>query len=98
MEYAAQIKEVVKIPGLIVVGSLVPEMGEEILRENKADFISLGRAQLADPELANKLSHGNADDIRPCIRCNDMCIGRVFYQKGLRCSVNAECSARLTTS
>jgi NADPH-dependent 2,4-dienoyl-CoA reductase/sulfur reductase-like enzyme len=89
VEYAKQIKSVVNVP-VIAVGSLTPAMGEDILRAGKADFISLGRVQLADPELARKLARGEVDEIRPCTRCNEMCIGRVFFQKGLRCIVNAE--------
>jgi 2-enoate reductase len=30
------------------------------------------------------------EDIRRCIRCNEGCIGRLFDQLGVRCSVNAE--------
>jgi 2,4-dienoyl-CoA reductase-like NADH-dependent reductase (Old Yellow Enzyme family) len=30
-------------------------MGEEILNEGKADFISMGRQSIADPDFANKV-------------------------------------------
>lgn len=83
---AEQIKNAVSLP-VIAVGSITPEMGEEILQQGKADFIAMGRALLADPELPNKLARGEPENIRPCIRCNEMC-GRLSL--GVRCTVNAE--------
>jgi 2,4-dienoyl-CoA reductase-like NADH-dependent reductase (Old Yellow Enzyme family)/thioredoxin reductase len=85
---AEQIKSTVSIP-VITVGSISPEMGEDILRQGKADFIAIGRALLADPDLPNKLAAGKAGDIRPCIRCNELCLPR--WDLGIRCAVNAEC-------
>ncbi len=84
--YAEQTRKVVSIP-VITVSGITPEMGEEILRQGKADFIALGRSLLADPELPNKLVRGEPEDIRPCLRCNE-CSGRIGL--GIRCSVNAE--------
>ncbi|MBA7594769.1 NADH oxidase [subsurface metagenome] len=89
VDYAEQIKKVVSLP-VITVGAITPDMGEEILQQGKADFIAMGRALLADPELAKKLARGEPENIRPCIRCNDMCIERQLYGLGIRCSVNAE--------
>jgi 2,4-dienoyl-CoA reductase-like NADH-dependent reductase (Old Yellow Enzyme family)/thioredoxin reductase len=92
VKYAEQIKSVVNLP-VITIGAITPEMGEEILQQAKADFIAMGRNLLADPELPNKLASGEPKDIRPCIRCNEMCIGRVtnvMEPRGVRCAVNAE--------
>ncbi|MDD4860404.1 MAG: FAD-dependent oxidoreductase, partial [Dehalococcoidales bacterium] len=85
--YAAQVKSAVKIP-VIAVGGITPEAGEEILRQGKADFVAMGRSQLADPELVNKVARGELEDIRPCTRCVESCLGRVPL--GIRCCVNAE--------
>jgi len=87
VECAAQIKKDVGIP-VIAVNSITPEMAEDLLREKKADFISMGRPVLTDPELPNKLIRGQREDIRPCIRCIEMCLGRIGF--GIRCSVNPE--------
>jgi 2,4-dienoyl-CoA reductase-like NADH-dependent reductase (Old Yellow Enzyme family)/thioredoxin reductase len=83
---AAQIKSVVGVP-VIAVGSITPEIGEEVLKQGKADFIAFGRALLADPELPNKLIRGEPESIRPCIRCNSGCKKRGM---GLGCTVNAQ--------
>jgi 2,4-dienoyl-CoA reductase-like NADH-dependent reductase (Old Yellow Enzyme family)/thioredoxin reductase len=87
IEFAAQIKKAVNVP-VITVGSITPEMGEKVLREGKADFIAFGRQFLADPDLPNKLDRGERENIRPCIRCNEMCMGRITV--GVRCTVNPE--------
>ncbi len=87
LDFAAEIKNAVKIP-VIAVGSITPEMGEKVLSEGKADFIAFGRQFLADPDFPNKLDRGERENIRPCIRCNEMCMGRILV--GIRCTVNPE--------
>lgn len=62
------IKKEVDIP-VMTVGRLSPELGEKILRENKADFILFTRRLIADPELPNKVAAGRLEDIAPCTSC-----------------------------
>jgi 2-enoate reductase len=89
IELAAAVKKVVKIP-VITVGKISrPAFAEQILKDGKADFIAMGRQLIADPEWANKAKDGRVEDIRPCIVCNEFCIGRVFCARPLSCSVNA---------
>lgn len=85
---AEAIKRVVSIP-VIAVGSINrPELAEQIIKEGKADFVCLGRQLIADPEWPNKAKYGQVEDIRPCIRCNEFCIGRLYSFKAISCSVN----------
>ena len=65
---AAAIKKAVKIP-IIAVAKLDAVHGERVLQEGAADFIEMGRALMADPELPNKAREGRLDEIRPCIYC-----------------------------
>ena len=71
IDLAAQVKSAVKIP-VIAVGGITPEMAERVLSEGKADFIAFGRQFLADPDFPNKLDREERENIRPCIRCNEM--------------------------
>lgn len=87
-DLAAAIKQVVNIPVITVGGITSPELAEQILDEGKADFICLGRAVIADPDWPNKVREGLIEDIRPCIRCNEGCIGRAFFLRSMSCSVN----------
>lgn len=73
---AKRVKEAVQIP-VIAVGRINdPALAENILAEGYADFISMGRAQLADPEFVKKAREGRAEEIVKCIACNQGCIGR----------------------
>lgn len=76
-------KQVLKVP-VMVAGRLTPELGESVLQQGKTDFIAMGRALIADPELPNKLLSGRLDDIAPCVYCN--CCQDPFSRD---CTVNA---------
>ncbi|MCJ7655137.1 MAG: FAD-dependent oxidoreductase, partial [Dehalococcoidia bacterium] len=84
---AEGVKKVVSIP-VIVVGRIPPELGEGVLRDGKADFISIGRALLADPHLPQKVAMGRMEDITPCICCLT-CLDSVSWRReGVCCVVN----------
>lgn len=85
---AAAIKKRIAIP-VIAVGRITPDVAEETLREGNADFVAMGRALLADPELPNKLEAGATGTIRPCVY-SYQCVGNVFLRKAARCTINPE--------
>lgn len=88
-DLAKEIKSAVDIP-VIVAGRINdPEVGERILEEGKADFVSLGRVLIADPDWPKKVKAGDREGIRRCIACNDGCIGNIFKGKQIRCTMNA---------
>ncbi|HIZ97818.1 MAG TPA: NAD(P)/FAD-dependent oxidoreductase [Candidatus Janibacter merdipullorum] len=84
-----KIKAAVDIP-VIASGSLVsPEVAEDVLASGGADFVSLGRAMLADPAWTAKALSGRQQEITPCIRCNDGCLHRgLNVGRSSGCSVN----------
>jgi NADPH-dependent 2,4-dienoyl-CoA reductase/sulfur reductase-like enzyme len=55
----------------------------------QADFVALGRALLADPDLPEKYRSGALADVRPCIRCN-VCVERIRNFQPAACAVNPE--------
>lgn len=83
---AEGIKSVVKIPVLAVGRIVNPTMAENVLQENKADLIVLGRTLIADPYFPNKVKEGRLDEVRTCISCN-RCIESISEKK-LVCTVN----------
>lgn len=85
---AAEIKKVVNIPVIFAGRVNDPAIAESILRSGKADFVSMARASLADPQLLNKVKEGRLDDIQYCIGCNQGCVGSVFNGTHVRCLVN----------
>jgi len=90
---AAEIKKVVN-NALVTAEARVktPARAEAALAEGKCDLVSIVRGQIADPHLANKAREGRAEDIRPCISCNQLCIGRRFRDYYVSCLVNPSVS------
>lgn len=86
---AEAIKRAVHIP-VVASGSITsPQLAEEILEKEQADFVSLARPLLADPYFAKKAEEGRSDDIVPCIRCRDGCLLRgVNASRAIGCTVN----------
>jgi mycofactocin system FadH/OYE family oxidoreductase 2 len=88
VELAAQVKAAVSLPVFTVGGLKDAALAEEILAAGKADMVAMTRAQIADPEFANKAREGREDEIVHCIRGNQGCIGRVFKGLPIACTVN----------
>jgi 2,4-dienoyl-CoA reductase-like NADH-dependent reductase (Old Yellow Enzyme family) len=87
--YAAAIKGVVH-HALVQAESHVrtPAAAEEVLAAGHADMVSIVRGQIADPHLVAKARDGRADDVRPCISCNQLCWGRRSRDYWISCLVN----------
>ena len=86
---AEAVKPVLRIP-VAVNGNLTPDLAEQALADGIADFVGFGRMLIADPDLVRKVAEGRAEQVRPCIRCNELCIGNVVAGTQLECSVNPE--------
>ena len=54
---------------IILIGYVTPELGEQMLNEDKADFIGMNRPLIADADLPNKLKAGHPEDVALCTRC-----------------------------
>ena len=66
----------------------MPGVGEEVLAEGCADMISMARPFLADAHFVAKAAEGRADEIAPCIACNQACLDHTFSGKLTSCLVN----------
>jgi len=90
LDLVKSIKDIVNVP-VFAHGKLGnPELAKKVVEEGIADYVCLGRPLLADPEWPNKVKSGKAADIKPCITCNDACVGRGYDMKYLGCTVNAQ--------
>ncbi|MEP9376434.1 FAD-dependent oxidoreductase [Aquabacter sp. CN5-332] len=81
------LKEAVSIPVIIAGRIISPEDAEGVLEAGSADFISLGRALLADPHWTVKALGEVHAPIRPCISCN-VCYERLTLEKDVACVQN----------
>ena len=92
MPYAKAVKEVVDVPVICAGRMDDPAMASKALEDGVCDIISLGRPLLADPDYVNKLRCGHVRDIRPCIGCQEGCMGRIQNYSMINCAVNPQCA------
>jgi mycofactocin system FadH/OYE family oxidoreductase 2 len=88
VDLTAQVKAAVALPVFTVGGIKDPAVAEEIVSSGKADMVAMTRAQIADPEFANKVREDRYDEVYHCIRGNQGCIARVFKGLPITCTVN----------
>ncbi|MFO8101042.1 MAG: NAD(P)/FAD-dependent oxidoreductase [Dehalococcoidia bacterium] len=86
MPLVDEIKRAVSIP-VMAAGKITPELAADIVKEERAEFIAMGRPLLADPELPRKLHEGRADEVRRCIYCMN-CLNQDRRTGRGSCSVN----------
>ncbi len=71
---AEAIKKAVNIP-VIAVGRInSPQLAEEIVSQNRADLVALGRQLIADPYWVKKSQEGRYEEIVSCDSCNKNCV------------------------
>ena len=95
MHYARDIKKA--HPDLLVstVGSIMSiDYAEEIISNGWADFVSMCRPLMAEPEMPNIYAENRPEDRRPCLRC-DACSKHLMTPKPMFCAVNP--MANMTT-
>jgi 2,4-dienoyl-CoA reductase (NADPH2) len=86
---SVKIKSQVKVPVIASVRINDLKLAEEILENEQADMVSIGRPLIVDPELPNKYKNGHPDDIRTCIACNQGCFDSLLNFKPVSCTYNA---------
>jgi 2,4-dienoyl-CoA reductase (NADPH2) len=68
----------------------MPDVAEAILTEGCADMVSMARPFLADPDFVLKAEQNKANEIAPCIACNQACLDHTFGGKLTSCLVNPQ--------
>ena len=82
-------KSGVSIP-VVAIGAIQNlEQAEEIIASGKADFVTMARGIIADPEVPKKAYEGRGEDVRPCVKCFKCHDGACYYDHFV-CSVNPE--------
>ena len=88
--FAAALKRAVQVPVLVVGRINDPRLAEDVLARGEADLVVMGRALLADPQLANKAREGRFEEIAPCIGCGLGCVAAREQGGDMTCLVNPE--------
>jgi len=87
-DLAQAIKREVRVPVCVAGKINDPYLAEDILRNDKADFVALGRALIADPYFVRKAMEGKVSDIRKCLACQRCAEAVTIEHIPLHCSVN----------
>ena len=90
LPYAKMVKEAVSVPVICAGRMDDPDMALEAVNGGSTDMIGLGRPLLADPDYVRKLRRGKVEEIRPCISCQEGCMGRMQKYMMVNCAVNPQ--------
>ena len=85
---ARGIKEKVQIPVIASHRINDPDTARELIRNNMADMVAMGRSLIADPMLPEKARQGLEKDIVHCIGCAQGCFDNLFKLKHVECLCN----------
>ncbi|WP_340268105.1 oxidoreductase [Sphingobium mellinum] len=89
MPLTASVRDATGLPVLATGRYRTLEEADQAIREGGADMIGMVRAMIADPHLVTKSLAGRAEEVRPCIGCNQACVARAAMGLGIECTVNA---------
>ncbi len=70
---------------------------EQALATGHVDLIAMVRATIADPDLVRKTAGGREHLIRPCIACNQACVGGLNTRAKVSCTVNVTAGREVRT-
>jgi 2,4-dienoyl-CoA reductase-like NADH-dependent reductase (Old Yellow Enzyme family) len=90
LPHAEQLTRVLSVPTIAGGRILTMAEAEEVLASGAGDLVSMVRATIADPQLVAKSFAGREPEVRPCIGCNQGCVGGLFATRRMGCAVNAE--------
>jgi 2,4-dienoyl-CoA reductase-like NADH-dependent reductase (Old Yellow Enzyme family)/thioredoxin reductase len=76
------------LPVIAYGGLRTPGHAERLLATGGADLIGMARQLITDPQWAQKAFSGRADEIRPCVGCNQACLGHLGHHLPVSCVHN----------
>ena len=83
------VTKVASVPTLVTGRFRTLAEADEVIRTGLADLVGMTRAHIADPDIVRKTMDGRADEVRPCIACNQGCVGGLGLGR-MACAVNAD--------
>jgi 2,4-dienoyl-CoA reductase-like NADH-dependent reductase (Old Yellow Enzyme family)/thioredoxin reductase len=98
LETATPVAERSDVPVIVTGRFRTLEEADQVIRLGQADLVGMTRASIADPDLVAKTINGRADRVRPCIACNQGCVGQLLdpTRRRVGCAVNASAGFEAT--
>lgn len=96
LETAVPVTEKASVPTLVTGRFRTLEEADQVIRLGQADLVGMTRATIAEPDLVKKTIAGDVDRVRPCIACNQGCVGQLLGpERRVGCAVNAAAGQEL---
>jgi len=92
---AAAFKRALKVPVFIAGRIRTASEADQLIASGTADVVAMARTWIAEPEWAQKLRSGREAEIRPCLSCNQGCVGAVFRGMPGSCILNPRAGREL---
>jgi len=89
-ELSAKFKQALDVPVIVAGRITTPDAAEDVLANDQADLVAVARAFIADADWMTKAESGQANRIRQCTGCNQVCLGFAGRSLPAGCNFNAE--------
>ncbi|MDE0062944.1 MAG: FAD-dependent oxidoreductase [Gammaproteobacteria bacterium] len=92
--FSEQVTALTTLPTIVTGRFTTLAQADALIEAGKADLVGMTRAHIADPDLVRKTASGRVREVRPCIGCNQGCVGGL--NKGrVGCAVNVAAGQEL---
>ena len=95
--FSERVTALTGLPTIVTGRFTTLEQANALIAAGKADLVGMTRAHIADPDLVRKTRSGRAAEVRPCIACNQGCVGGLSRGR-VGCAVNVAAGRELTLS
>ena len=85
--FSEQVTALTSLPTLVTGRFTTLAQADALIEAGKADLVGMTRAHIADPDLVRKTTSGRVREVRPCIGCNQGCVGGLSKGR-VGCAVN----------
>lgn len=86
--FAKELKAEIDIPVIVAARLNNAQLVTDIVENNEADMVAIGRGLIADAEFVTKMKNDDVENIHYCVACNQGCIDRVLGGMHAHCMVN----------
>jgi len=92
--FSEQVTALTSLPTIVTGRFTRLSQADALVASGKADLVGMTRAHIADPDLVRKTVAGRVREVRPCIGCNQGCVGGLSRGR-VGCAVNVAAGQEL---
>ncbi len=92
--FSEQITALTDLPTIVAGRFLSLADADALIEAGKADLVGMTRAHIADADVVRKTQAGRSAEVRPCIGCNQGCVGGLNRGR-VGCAVNVAAGQEL---